>query len=51
MVVTLNPGPYTAILAGKDGGTGVGLVEIYDLDQAADFTTGQYQHTRIRPNR
>lgn len=25
------PGAYTAILAGKDGGTGVGLVEIYSL--------------------
>lgn len=29
--ITLAPGPYTAILAGKDGGTGVGLVEIYNL--------------------
>jgi hypothetical protein len=29
----LPPGAFTAILAGKDGGTGVGLVEIYDLGQ------------------
>ena len=31
---TLSPGAYTAIVSGKDGGTGVGLVEVYDLDQA-----------------
>jgi len=33
VVATLDPGAYTAILAGKDNGTGVGLVEIYDLDE------------------
>jgi hypothetical protein len=27
----LQPGNYTAILAGKDGGTGIGVVEVYDL--------------------
>jgi N-acetylneuraminic acid mutarotase len=32
----INPGPYTLILTGKDGGMGVGSVEVYDLDQAAD---------------
>jgi hypothetical protein len=26
-----DPGPYTAIVSGADGGTGVGLVEVYDL--------------------
>ena len=31
ILATLNPGSYTAVLAGKDGGTGVGLVELYDL--------------------
>lgn len=36
MVATLEPGSYTAILAGKNGDTGVGLVEVYDTDQAAD---------------
>jgi hypothetical protein len=36
-VVTLPPeASYTAILAGKNGGTGVGLVEVYDTDQGAD---------------
>lgn len=29
--MTLAPGAYTVILAGKNGGTGVGLVEVYDL--------------------
>jgi uncharacterized delta-60 repeat protein len=33
ILMTLNPGAYTAILAGKSGGTGTGLVEIYDLAQ------------------
>ena len=28
---SLPPGAFTAILAGKNGGTGVGLVELYDL--------------------
>jgi hypothetical protein len=36
ILATLNPGPYTAILAGKNGGTGVGLVEVYDLAQGAN---------------
>ena len=36
IVATLAPGAYTAILGGKDAGTGVGLVEVYDLAQTAD---------------
>jgi hypothetical protein len=37
IVATLPPGAsYTAILAGKNGSTGVGLVELYDTNQAAD---------------
>jgi hypothetical protein len=36
IVATLTPGAYTAILAGKNNGTGVGVVETYDLDQAAN---------------
>jgi hypothetical protein len=31
MMVALPPGPYTALLAGVNSGTGVGLVEVYDL--------------------
>jgi hypothetical protein len=30
-LITLAPGGYTAIQSGKDGGTGVGLVEVYNL--------------------
>lgn len=29
--ISLVPGTYTAIVAGKNGGTGVGLVEVYNL--------------------
>jgi hypothetical protein len=36
IVTTLNPGSYTAVLAGKNGGTGIGVVEVYDLAQAAN---------------
>ena len=36
IVATLDPGPYTAIVSGKNNGTGIGLVEVYDLDQAAN---------------
>jgi CSLREA domain-containing protein len=36
LVATLDPGPYTAIVRGVNGGTGVGLVETYDLDQSVD---------------
>jgi hypothetical protein len=36
IVRTLAPGAYTAVLAGKGSTTGVGLVEVYDLDLAAD---------------
>ena len=32
----IDPGAYTVILRGQDGGTGVGSVEVYDLDQSAN---------------
>ncbi len=31
IAATLPPGPYTALLAGSNNGTGVGVVEVYDL--------------------
>lgn len=31
-ILSLGPGNYTAIVSGKDGTTGVALVEVYDLD-------------------
>jgi len=38
IVATLAPGSYTAILRGNDGGTGNGLVEVYDLDTTVKST-------------
>jgi len=32
MIKTLNPGLYTAVVSGSNGGTGVALIELYDLD-------------------
>jgi len=31
IILSLPPGSYTAILTGANGGTGVGLIEVYDL--------------------
>jgi uncharacterized delta-60 repeat protein len=36
VVLTLQPGGYTAIIRGRDGQSGTALAEIYDLDPAAD---------------
>jgi glucose/arabinose dehydrogenase len=35
IVATLQPGTYTAVVAGRGGASGVALVEVYDLDSAA----------------
>jgi len=35
IVQLLAPGSYTAVLRGNNGGTGVGLVEVYDLNASA----------------
>jgi hypothetical protein len=35
IVATLPPGNYTAIMNGKDDTTGIGLVEVYELDATA----------------
>lgn len=40
IVATLAPGAYTAIVLGASNGTGVGLVEVYDLDQTVDSKLG-----------
>jgi hypothetical protein len=32
IVEAMNPGAYTASMTGQDGGTGVGLLELYDVD-------------------
>ncbi len=36
LVATLAPGNYTAILSGKSAETGIGLIEVYDLDQTSN---------------
>ncbi len=38
VVATLPPGAYTAQVSGAGGGTGVALVELYDVDAAQPFT-------------
>ena len=40
LIATLDPGEYTVILRGENGGTGIGLVEAYDLDTTASSTLG-----------
>jgi glucose/arabinose dehydrogenase len=35
IVSTLQPGSYTAILKGQDNATGVGLVEVYDVERTS----------------
>ncbi len=40
IVRTLDPGNYTAILRGKGGVTGIGVIQAYDLDQAAQSKFG-----------
>jgi hypothetical protein len=39
IAVAVPPGLYTALLAGLNNGTGVGLVEVYDLDATAFIET------------
>ena len=36
MVVSVPPGAYTAVLAGVGGSTGIGVIEVYDLNPGAD---------------
>lgn len=40
IVRTLAPGAYTAIVDGKNGGTGTALVEVYDLSPGSSSTLG-----------
>jgi hypothetical protein len=35
LLVSLPPGAYTAVVTGAGGGTGVGIVEVFELDAAA----------------
>jgi hypothetical protein len=38
IVVVLSPGAYTAVLRGQNNGTGIGVVEVYDLNVGANST-------------
>lgn len=40
IIANLPPGNYTVALAGKDGGTGNGLVEVYDLASGSSSALG-----------
>jgi phospholipase/lecithinase/hemolysin len=40
IIANLAPGQYTAALAGKDGGIGNGLIEVYDLASGTSSTLG-----------
>lgn len=40
IVVTLEPGNYTAVVGGKNESTGVGLVEVYELDRGGSSRLG-----------
>lgn len=45
IVVTLAAGAYTAVLEGENGSTGIGLVEVYDLDAPS---TSQIANLSVR---
>src|SRR5262249_777200 len=47
LIQTLPTGAYTAVLAGNNGGTGVGLVEVYNVDQSIP-TTNQLANISTR---
>jgi hypothetical protein len=36
LLITLDPGVYTAVVRGANNGTGIAVVEAYDLDQTTD---------------
>src|SRR5881275_1761482 len=44
IIATLAPGSYTAVVTGKNGGTGIGLVDVYQLDA----TTSIFQNLSTR---
>lgn len=48
ILVTLDPGAYTAIVSGTNGGVGIALVEAYDLDQPPDESTSQLGNISTR---
>jgi hypothetical protein len=47
IVISLDPGNYTAIVSGKSGSTGIGLVEVYDLGTASMDVASKAQLAQI----
>ena len=47
LVAILQPGAYTAVIAGKDGSTGIGLAEVYDLGTASLESTSDSKLANI----
>jgi hypothetical protein len=47
IVAALDPGNYTAIVSGKNGSTGIALVEVYDLGTASLDSTSKAQLAQI----
>ena len=41
ILATLSPAAYTAILSGKNNGVGIGVIEVYDNNQAANSQLAQ----------
>ena len=37
IIATLPPGSYSAVMSGKNGGIGIGLVDVYELDAATSI--------------
>ena len=48
LIQTLQPGAYTAVLAGTNGGIGVGLVEVYNVDRSVPVTSNQLANISTR---
>jgi hypothetical protein len=48
LVGTFAPGNYTAVVAGTNGASGIGLVEIYDMDSFTPFTTRKLTNVSTR---
>ena len=51
LLVTLDPGAYTAIVTGANSGTGIGLIEAYDLDRTADSKLANISTRGLDANR
>ena len=51
IVATLSPAGYTAIVSGKNGTSGIALVEVYDLDQNGDSQLANIRYSLLCADR